>query len=355
MKAIADTARRDPPVRSPARPRGHMGAVAAPLALLALLALVPAAPTGALAQEADGADLGEIAEELRRLRAEVRDVEFETALLYVASLGVGVAIAVIAFLATRANTARLAEQGRLFRERLDLLKTEMERRLLPALAWRMLDNDDPIKVSGKRGRLGHLTISVINSGQGAAVDVVVHHHARIVGAGTAPRPSVRSLGTLAPGESRDIPIPMSMEDIGSVMGGGMAYVEAVFEHRDGEGNEMAYRVVGYRSGAISTLFGEKVAVPRASGSSEAAPAAVTHAPGEGELSAESRRIQSAGSHARGLAMSQEPRDSLGQDEAGRLLAACDQAIGRDAQDHVAHRERAAALRILGQHRMPWRR
>jgi len=321
----------------------------APLALLALLALLPATPGDALAQGEDGVDLGDVAEELRRIREEIRVSEGETAWLYAASLAVGVAVAVVAFLAARANTSRLTEQVRLFRERLDLLKTDMEHRLRPAPTWRMLGKGEPITVSRAGDRPGRLTIGVINAGQGAAVDVVARHHVRIVGCGSAPRPRMRSLGTLAPGETMDIHIPMPIEDIGSIMGGGLAYVEVVFECRDIEGKEMAYRVTGYKSNVVSFLFGEMVPIMHASMTQGPAPAADGRMPKGAGLADMSQKIQSVGSHARDLAVSQEPRDIMEKDEAGRLLASCEHMIERDAQDHAAYRGRAAALRALGRH------
>jgi len=316
-------------------------------ALLALLALLPALPGGALAQEAGSAGLDEVAEELRKIREEIRVSEGETAWLYAASLGVGVAIAGIALWATRANTLHLAEQARLFRERLDLLKKDMEHRLRPVLAWCMHEKGGAIKVSSSSGRLGHLTIRVINAGQVSAADVVVRHRAMIVGANTSPGPRVRHLGALAPNQPIEVQIPMPAEDIASAMGGGMAYMEASFEYSGGGKEGMTYTVAGYKSNSIEILFGEEDASPR--GQEATQQTASAPAQKDGARGAESQRIQSAGLHARNLAESQETREVMARDEAKRLLAECELAAEVDPHGPTIHRNRAAALRALGRH------
>jgi len=328
-------------------------AMAPPVALLALLALLPAVPAGALAQGDGNVTLAEVAEELRRIGDEIRVTEGETAWLYAASLAVGVSIAVIAFLATRANTSRLAEQSRLFRERLDLLKEDMENRLRPVLAWCLFEDGSLIKVSGSGARPSGLTIRVINTGQVSAEDVVVYLDARIVGGGAPPAPKMLRLGALGPGRSVEIHANLSPEDLGSAMGGGIAYVEAAFTYRDGGGNMLEYGVAGYRSSTVSTLFGVKGVVPHGGGGRGLAPppagvpAGHKGDPGH-SASAMSRRIQSVGLHARALAM-QESRSDMAKEEAERLLSECEDMAKKDPQDATAHRKMAAALCALGRH------
>ena len=229
----------------------------------------------------------------------------------------------------------------LLRKQLTLAENDVKHRLLPVLFWDMLDDGSPIRMSGAGERPSGLTIRVANKGQVSAGDIVAHQAARLVGSGASPLPTVRRLGALGPGEFADLHIPMSAEDLGSAMGGGLAYVEVGISYTDGAGKKLEYTVAGYVSGTVSTLFGKRGAAScGVEGAVRATPSAGT---------AQSRSIQSFGSHARSLVESMGPHDAMAPEDARRVLRECEDAIKNGATSASAHRDMAIALHSLGMH------
>ncbi|MDD9826678.1 MAG: tetratricopeptide repeat protein [Thaumarchaeota archaeon] len=305
------------------------------MVLHAIAILVLAVGTQLAAAQDDGA--AAIPDRLREIGERLESIDQSNLRVLLASL----AIAAIAVGAAIVYTAQLRKQ-------LKLAEDDVKHRLLPVLSWSMPDDGLPIRVSGAGERPSGLTIRVINAGQVSARDIVVCQNARIVGSGASPLPKMRRLGALSPGKAIDIHIPVSAEDLASAMGGGIVYMELGFSYKDGGGDELAYRVAGYMSNTILTLFGEEDATPRGGWGKPAPPGAGR---GGKEKAGTGRPggIQSAGSRSRDLAEA-EPRDEMTGKEAEGLLEACDKTIQKSPGDAAAHRNRARALRVLGQHR-----
>lgn len=297
--------------------------------LIAILVL--AVGTQLAAAQDDGA--AAIADRLRDLDERLESViESNTHVLWASIIVAGIAV-----LATVVYSVQLERQIRDSKKQLALSEKDVRQRLLPELAWRVVGGKNPIGASDAGSFPACLTIRVINAGQVSAGDIVVRHNARIVGVGAPAAPKMIRLGALSPGESVDVDIPMSAEDLASAMGGGVAYVEATFTYRGGGEGGLEYVVAGYRSSTISTLFGgADVAPPDGGGGRPAA-----------DADARRHALQSAGSQARLLAESGQ-RAGMTMEEAARRLAECDAAAGEDSASAAAHMGRAEALRAMGQ-------
>ncbi|MDD9810080.1 MAG: tetratricopeptide repeat protein [Thaumarchaeota archaeon] len=286
-------------------------------ALMLLAALLAAALPWASAQGQGDGGVEALAEELRQLREAVEESSRADRDLFLVSFWVGMGIAAAAVVGTVCNAL-------LLRRHVNVIKKDMDKRLRPVLVWAEIEGDGPVGVYGDGGLPGGIRIKLVNAGQVSAEEIVVHHGIRLVGEGEALRLQTRRLGALEPGKHAEVRIPMSMEGLGRALGGGMVYVDAVFEYRGGGHDSLAYHVAGYRSGTLSTLFAvDDVGVP---------PYGVS--PGD------------VGSVA--------PQEAQGVDAKARagaksMLEESEAAISADPGSATARRERAAALRALGQH------
>ena len=321
--------------------RGAAGMMRLLIALLAMAAGIPAA-----AAQGDGGDAAAITDRLLGIDERLESINQSNAQV----LWVSVAIAIVAAGAAIYYASQLKKQ-------LKLAEDDVEHRLRPVLDWRMLEDGSPIRVSAAGERPSGLTIRVINTGQVSARNIVAYQDARIVGSGALPLPRMRRLGALGPGEFVDMHIPMSAENLGSAMGGGLAYVEARLSYSDGAGNELEYTVAGYMSSTVSTLFDEGDAAPQGGRkrgrprppAGEPAPAGGEEGAGPPARAGQSRTIQSFGLHARSFVGSMGSHEAMSGEAADRVIGECRAALKDDANDAAAHRNMAAALRSLGRH------
>ncbi|RNJ72001.1 MAG: tetratricopeptide repeat protein [Thaumarchaeota archaeon S15] len=209
------------------------------------------------------------------------------------------------------------------RRHVDLVEADIAARLRPVLALAKTDGDGQIGVYGDRGRPGGLRIRLVNAGQASAEEIVVRREVRLVGEGAPPLLRTRHLGALEPGESTEVRIPMPVEDLGRALGGGMAYVDAIFEYTGGGRRGLKYHVAGYKSSTFSMLF----VVDDTGISARDIPAGVK----------------------KHLTEETHDADASSEAKAKRALEESEAAIGADPDNVTARRDRAAALRALGRH------
>lgn len=276
--------------------------------MIALLALVVGFQT-ADAQD-DGGGEGLVADRLRGVEERLESINQSNAQV----LWVSTVIAAIAAIAA-------VYYGKQLRGQLAVTKADAKHRLRPVLAWGALGDDMPIGVYGESGRQGGLRIRLVNAGQVSAEEIVAHLDVRLVGDGEPPCFRMRRLGALGPGESVVVRFPMPATELGRALGGGMAYVEARLEYGGGGSKGLTYRVAGYMSGTLFTLFGVADTAMSAGG-------AVT------------------GDRARVPAKATDI-GVKGEADAKRALEKSDTTIAADPHDATAHRNRATALRLLG--------
>lgn len=224
----------------------------------------------------------------------------------------------------------------------NLVKKDADERLRPTLSWVVLEGDRAARITAWTEWPSGIKIRLLNAGQVSARDIIMYRDARIVGNDGERGVSgskLRRLGALGPGESMDILIPVSAVMLGRVLGGEMAYIEARFVYGTEGTQRFEYRVGGYVSNSISTLFD---VVGHATA---AAPSAPEGAAGDGTaaLAAPSRD---------GPAPSQGGKVEQSGEDAGAPLpdiAQCERDIEADPKSATAHRVMGTALRRMGHH------
>lgn len=315
-----------------------------------MAALVLCAPP-ALAQGDDPGELSRIADELQAIKSHVESINASSTLAFLGSFLGSMAIALIAVWATikyarklDENTRQIEQQVTQSEEHLELARDDARNRLRPTLAWGVFGDGSPIRISGWSERPSGLTIRLLNVGQVSARDIIMYRDARAVeddGKPGVPGHKLRRLGALGPGRSIDILIPVPVETLGRVLSGGLAYIEAWFSYRAGDRQRFQYRVGGYVSNAISTLFDvagqETVPGGRApSAASGAGAAARRAAPHRGPAPPQGGK---GGQHEDG-GEPEPPLPDLGQ---------CRRDVEADPKSATARRAMGSALHRAGRH------
>lgn len=222
--------------------------------------------------QADGAD-GEdsVVGRLQDLDARLESINASSENAFWMSFGIGMGVAMFAVLATfwysrqlKKSTEHLEKQATHAEKQaghsekqLEIARKDAKGRLRPMLSWADHDGGNPIEVTGYSGRPQAFMVRVVNSGEAAAMDIIVNMEARVVGNDGkrgAPTPSVVRMGSLEPHKSTEVRIPASAETIARAMAGETVYVEATFAYSMGGTREFRYRVAGYFSNTMSFLF-----------------------------------------------------------------------------------------------------
>jgi len=229
------------------------------------------------------------------------------------------------------------------RRHVDLVKRDMDERLRPTLMWGVLGDGSSVRIAAWPERPCGLTIRLLNAGQVSARDIIMYTDARVVGNDGepgVPGHRLRRLGALEPDESMEIFIPVPAVMLGRVLGGEMAYIEARFFYGAGDAKMFEYRVGGYVSNGISTLFDVVEQAPSAA---------------RGAL----ERPTSAGTAVQdsaprdGSALPQEGKD--GQQGGGERnpplpnLGQCERDVKADPKSATARRALGSALHRVGRH------
>lgn len=235
--------------------------------IAALVAGIPAAHA-----QADGAGgEGGIASRLQDLDARLESINASSENAFWMSFTVGMVVAAFAVLATfwysrqlkkstehlERHASHAERQAAHSEKQLEIAREDAKGRLRPMPSWADHADGGPIVVTGYSGRPQAFMVRVVNSGEAAAMDIIVNREARVVGndgrRGT-PAPTVVRMGSLEPHQAMEVRIPASAETIARAMAGETAYVEATFAYSMGGTREFRYRVAGYFSNTVSFLF-----------------------------------------------------------------------------------------------------
>lgn len=205
-----------------------------------------------------------IAGELQDLDARLESINASSEGAFWVSFGIGMGVAAFAVLATfwysrqlKKSTEHLEKQASHAEKQLEIASSDARVRLRPMLSWADHGDGGPITVTGYSGRPQAFMVRVVNSGEAAAMDIVVNREARVVGNDGRrgiPAPSVVRMGSLEPHRAMEVRIPASAETLARAMAGETAYVEATIAYSMGGAREFRYRVAGYFSNTVSFLF-----------------------------------------------------------------------------------------------------
>jgi len=350
MAASRACNRYNAPAPAPAPPNSFIGfscgAATLKLVLATVLTLALCIPP-AHSQSGGPGELSRIADELQDIKLIVESINTSSTLAFLGSFLGSMAIAIIAVWATikyarklEENTGQIEHQVTQSEEHLELARRDARNRLRPTLVWGMPDSGPAIRITDWRERPSGLTIRLLNAGQVSARDIIMYVDARVVGDDGkpgVPGHRLRRLGALGPGRHIDIFIPVSVEALGRVLSGGLAYIEARFSYMSGGRQTFQYHVGGYVSNAIITLFDVV--------GQEQITALMPHV---GAPGARGREPRGGTAVKDGSAVAQEA-EGAGPGAPLPDLEQCERDIAASPKSATAHRAMGTALHRMGRH------
>jgi len=339
------------------------------------MALVMALAAGlpfAHAQPATG-DESHIVGELQDLDSRLESINASSERAFWMSFGIGMGVAAFAVIATfwysrqlKESTEHLEKQASHAEEQashsekqLEIARKDAKGRLRPMLSWADHDDGSPITVTAYSGRPQAFMIRVVNSGEAAAMDIIVNREVRIVGNDGrrgAPAPDVVRMGSLEPHKAMEVRIPASAETLARAMAGETAYVEVTIAYSMGGTREFRYRVAGYFSNTVSFLFkaldeevdprGTEPEIPDNAAGPAADPGAAAGSGAGGGAAGGilSRLGDIAERRHRGLGVAAPSEGARGAGPGGRPRA-----VGGDSARAKVHKKRGLELHAHGKH------
>lgn len=311
------------------------------------------------AQQGAGEE-GRVSAELQELGERLEAINASSASAFWMSFVIGMGVAGFAVLATfwysrhlKKSTEHLEKQATHAGDQLKIARNDAKDRLRAMLSWADHDGGRPIIMTGYSGSPQAFMVRVVNSGEAAAVDIIVNMEARIVGSDGrrgAPVPSVVRMGSLEPHKSMEVAVPASAETLARAMAGETAYVEVTIAYSMGGAREFRYRVAGYCSNTMSFLFkaldeevapcGTEPEVPAGAAATAGEPGAVESA-GDGIL----RRLGDIAERGRKAHWDSAPAEAPD----GAWPEGRQRAKGADPEKSSARRKRGLELHRLGRH------
>jgi len=202
-------------------------------------------PAPLLGQEDGAAVPGQVADELARMDERIESLEADAAEYRGASQLTNIAIAIVVSFVGGAHSAYLLEWLSRHRTR-------------PILSWSMFDDGLQFALKDAPGGSKGVVLRITNVGHAAAVDIVGYSGVRVpayggeeIFLGTRPQ----FVGSLHPGASAQVLVPLSRAEHEMVMGGETAEFALLLRYKAMNNRSYAYMVSGTYSRDARVLIG----------------------------------------------------------------------------------------------------
>ena len=190
-----------------------------------LMTLMLLLPPGAFAQD-PSMDTEKIVEKLDQLDDTIGGVGTHSNYSTIALFSVGVAISLIAVLATRSNGHHLKRQADYFDSHLDFLERAARNSLQPVLSWTTLEGGSTHMIGQPSDGSKTITVRILNVGFAPALNITsIERYGMTASEGKLKklRTTYRSWGSLSPRGFMEVSIPVSPDEYAQSLATGGAF------------------------------------------------------------------------------------------------------------------------------------